>query len=158
MFVECRLSYEKLKNTIENLISKGVDEFLIGTHGEFDKMCLLACISLKKVYSNIKIFKVYSSISKILKEPKIKHIENVCFNIEQFHYKQRIKKSNEFMIDKADIIVCYVDENLNHSGAKTSFVYAKKKNKKIINLYWQTQLNIVKCNRTLTRVMRKLQR
>ena len=134
-FVKCRLNFEKLKSTLEELINEGVDNFYIGTHGEFDTLCLNACVSLKEKYSHIAIFKVFSYISQILKEPKMKNIDNICFDIEHIHFKQKITKSKELMIDKSDIIICYVDEEITHSGAKNSLNYAKKKNKKIINLY-----------------------
>ncbi len=38
MFVKCRLDFELLKNTIEDLIiNHGVGIFFVGTHGEFDE-------------------------------------------------------------------------------------------------------------------------
>ena len=92
MFVECKLSFEKLKNTIESLISQGVNEFLIGSHGEFDKMALLACLDLKEKHSHIKIYKVFSNISTMLKEKNVNNnIEkidiNEVANIEEIEYQ-----------------------------------------------------------------------
>ncbi len=135
MFVECRLNFEKLKNTIEELIISGVCEFLFETHGEFDKMCLNACLNLKEKYSHIKICRVFSNVSALLREKNNNNVENICYDIENFHFKQRITKTNEFMIDKADVVVFYVDIDITNSGASKTYKYAIKKNKKIINLY-----------------------
>lgn len=154
MFVKCRLSKEKLRNTVEELILNGVNIFFIGSYGEFDIMCLNICVALKEVYSNINIFKVYSNISALIRDRTYMNYENISFDIEHLHYKQRIVKSNQIMIDKSDVVVCYVDEQIRNSGAKLSFNYAKKKNKKIINLYWQIKTIELKYHRTLTRVER----
>ena len=136
MFVKCRLSMEELKNTIENLINNGVKTFLIGSHGEFDEMCLDVCCSLKNEYKNIKIFKVCTNLQTIMKENNYnENIEIISYPIENFHYKQQITKSNEMMIDSANLIISYVNEMNFNSGALKSLKYAKKKNKNIINLF-----------------------
>ena len=154
MFVECRLNFEKLIKTLQDLINNGVKEFLIGNHGEFDKMAFRACLILKEHNPQIKITRVFSSLLTLLKEPRNEKFQNICYDIEDIYFKRRITKTNEIMIENSDVVVCYVDEEITHSGAKTAFNFAKKKNKKIINLYWQTRLIVVKCNRTLTRVVR----
>ena len=136
MFVECRLKLEFLISTLENLIKSGVQSFLVGTHGEFDKLSLHACCYLKDTYPNIKIYKVCSNINSLIKNKNYnKKVDVISYEIEKFHYKQRITKSNEIMIDSADVIVCYVDESACNSGALKTFKYSKKKNKEIINLY-----------------------
>ena len=141
MFVECRLNKELLKNTIEKLIVDGVETFLVGSHGEFDKMCLTACCSLKEKYPNIKICKVYTNIHSLIKEENYNNkIEKISYSIENFHYKQQITKSNEMMVNSADVVVCYADFNLTNSGAVKSIKYAQKLNKKIINLFNQHTL------------------
>jgi len=136
MFVKCRLSVEELKNTIEKLIQNGVNTFLIGTHGEFDEICLEICCSLKNKYTDIKICKVCTNLHTIMKENNYNEkIEIISYPIENFHYKQRITKSNEMMINSANYIISYVNETTFNSGALKSLKYAKKKNKHIINLF-----------------------
>ena len=136
MFVRCKLSLEVLKNTIENLVNIGVETFLIGSHGEFDEICLEVCCSIKDKYPYINIYKVCTNLYTIMKEKNYnKKVEIISYPIENFHYKQQITKSNEMMIDRANYIVCYVDETTFNSGALKSFKYAKKKNKQIINLF-----------------------
>lgn len=62
-------------------------------------------------------------------------VEVFSYPIENYHFKQRIIKTNEKKIDAANIVVAYVDMNEIKSGAKKSLKYAKNKGKKIINLY-----------------------
>ncbi len=136
MFVECRIDLKKFKTTIETLIKKGVHTFLVGNHGEFDKLALQTCLELKDKYSHIKIIKVLSNISSFSKEKlHNKNIEIITYPIEQYHFKQRILKTNQFMIDNSDVIVAFVDMREIKSGAKQAILYALRKNKQIINLF-----------------------
>ena len=43
-----------------------------------------------------------------------------------------ILKRNEYMIERADVVIAFV--NRNFGGAYKSYDYAKRKNKKIYNL------------------------
>ena len=47
------LSAEKLKNTIRELIEKGVTDFLSGGQGGFDRLCGRCVYELKKEYPHI---------------------------------------------------------------------------------------------------------
>ena len=53
--------------------------------------------------------------------------------IEATPPKFAISKRNEWIVDKADLIIEYVSHN--YGGAYRSLLYAKRKNKTIINLY-----------------------
>ena len=69
-------------------------------------------------------------------------VEIIMFDIEETHFKQKITKSNKQMIDSCDTLICYVDENYKYSsGAKTTFMYAKKKGLRTINLF-KSRFNI----------------
>ena len=59
------------------------------------------------------------------------------FEIEEEYFKRRITRSNELMIDKSDILICYVDESRTRSGAKAALKYAVDKGVEIINLYYK---------------------
>ena len=52
--------------------------------------------------------------------------------LEGVPYKLAIIKRNEWMIDKADLIVAYV--NTEYGGARRALTYARRRNKSIINL------------------------
>ena len=128
-----------LKSAIENEIQSGCKNFIVGSHGEFDKTVLDILLSLKNTYPKTHIEVVITNYNpKIQDEIIIKNnpkYETVMFEIEYLHPKQRITASNKQMINSCDVLICYVRPNAWKSGAKTVMNYAQKKGLKIINLY-----------------------
>ncbi len=138
---------EKLYNEVKKQIEGGCQVFTMGTHGEFDKVALSVCRSLRRNYSNISIEVVLTSLNSI--KPIIEYdaifgngkyipyddVETIMYEIEEQHYKKKIVTSNQRMIDTCDTLVCYVDTSRNSGGAITAYKYAKKKGLKIINLF-----------------------
>lgn len=90
---------QKLEKTIENEIKSGCKNFIVGSHGEFDKAVLDVLLSLKNIYTEIKIEVVITNYNpKIQDELIIKEkrkYETVMFEIEDLHPKQRITASNK---------------------------------------------------------------
>lgn len=132
--------FERIMSEVEKQIRLGCKSFSMGTHGEFDRLALSACRSLRKRYPDIEIEVVITSINAIIKDSEFDttpyaDVKTVMFDIEDAHYKQRITLSNRKMIDSCDTLICYVDENAYQSGAKTAMRYAKKKGLTITNLY-----------------------
>lgn len=131
---------ERLQNAIEQCINDGCSHFLMGTHGEFDKMALDACRFARKQHPNINIEVVLTSYHIIEKKDSLDYVpyqdvETVIFDIEDLHFKQQITASNRQMIDECDTLICYVDKKQNSSGAKTAMNYAQRKGLEIINLF-----------------------
>ena len=131
---------ERLQNAIEQCIKGGCSHFLMGTHGEFDKMTLAACRFARKRYPDIKIEAVLTSYHIVEKKDGLDYVpyqdvETIIFNIEDLHFKRQITESNKQMIDECDTLICYVDKKRNHSGAKNAMNYAKRKGLKIINIF-----------------------
>ena len=140
-----RVIKEKLMNTLKEVTPQGFSRFLIGSHGDFDKLVLSTCLNYRKTIDNhIKINVVLTSLSFLNKDEygfsKVdiynnKNCETIFYDIEETHFKNRITVSNKKMVDESDLIICYVDMNIYKSGAKTTILYAIKQNKKIINLF-----------------------
>lgn len=132
---------EKLKRAIENMIINGAVSFLIGTHGDFDKLALSVCRELRNKYKDIQITIVLTSINSLNKKygyskaDYYDDVQTIFYPIEEVYFKQRITISNRYMVDSCDYVICYVDMNKTHSGAKAAVKYAQKKNKEIINLF-----------------------
>ena len=131
---------ERLTAAIQTEIENGCMAFTMGTHGEFDRLALTACRSLRRIYKELDIEVVITSLNTIKKDSELTaapyaDVKTVMFDIENAHYKQRITLSNRQMIDGCDTLICYIDERTYRSGAKTAMRYAKKKGLKIINLY-----------------------
>lgn len=59
---------EKLYKVVEKQVLDGNCHFIMGTHGEFDKLALSVCRELKKIYPNISIEVVLTSITPLKKK------------------------------------------------------------------------------------------
>lgn len=56
----------------------------------------------------------------------------ICQDAAEGHYKAAIQVRNREMVDRSDLVVCYIEHN--SGGAFQTVQYAKKKNKEIVNL------------------------
>ena len=129
---------EELNLTIEGQIHSGCTHFIVGSHGEFDRLALSACRTLRKQYPELVIEVVITSLCAVNTDnfgQRYDDIATVLYEIEEVHYKRRITLSNQKMIDECDTLICYVDEGAYQSGAKTAMRYAQKKGLHIVNLY-----------------------
>ena len=129
----------RLIAAIQTEIERGCTTFTMGTHGEFDALALSTCRKLRRTH-DFEIEVVITSLNTIKNDSEFADapyddVKTVMFDIESAHFKQRITLSNRQMIDGCDTLICYVDERVYRSGAKTAMRYAKKKGLKIINLY-----------------------
>lgn len=139
--IEIRL-FNILKEEIEN----GAKYFTMGTHGEFDIISLHICKKLKKVYKDIEIEIVLTSLNQIkpyIEEDKYgkyiytpyQDVSTIMYDIENIHFKNKITASNKKMIDTCSKLICYVNPKKTHSGAKLAMNHAKKHGLTIINLF-----------------------
>ncbi|MBR1925757.1 MAG: hypothetical protein IJ837_02755 [Clostridia bacterium] len=138
---------EKLTEIIKKEIKNGYNYFSMGTHGEFDKIALSVCRNLRKEYKHIEIEVVITSLNQI--KPIIEYdkifgtskyvpyddVKTIMYNIEEEYFKKRILISNKQMIENSDCLICYVNTNIQKSGAKTTYTYAKEKGLRIINIF-----------------------
>ena len=121
-----------LKEHIEILITKeNVNEFLVGNYGDFDRIASQAVSELRKVYPHIKLHLVIPYITSVITEYKDQFYEKydsiVMADIPLSTPKNLcIIKSNQYMVDTSDFIICYV----KHIGnAKNLLDYAQKRKK-----------------------------
>lgn len=141
--IKDRLYSEVKKQIIEN----DCKIFIMGTHGDFDKLALRVCKELRKTYTDIKIEVVITSLKQIapVKEFDIfcgdekiypyHDAKTIMYNIEKEHFKRKITESNKQMIDESDTLICYVNSTRTYGGAKTAYKYARKKGLAIVNLF-----------------------
>lgn len=90
-------------------------------------------IELKKKHPQIKIYKIltyYHHDNEKYGLPSC-YDGSILPEIEDCHYKNKIAKRNEWIVDNSDILVCHVYETYK-SGAFNTVKYAKKTNKAII--------------------------
>ncbi len=131
---------QRLTDAIKAEIANGCFSFTMGTHGEFDRLALQSCRKLRNEYPELQIEVVLTNLHAIWKGNKwdsspYSDVSTVLYDIEEAHYKQRIALSNRKMIDACAALICYVDETVCRSGAKTAMRYAKRKDLRIVNLF-----------------------
>ena len=117
-----------LRNHIEVLICQGAEEFLLGGYGKFDYICAKILTEFKNKYSEI---------NRVLVIPYLdRKYDNRLYDsswyppLETVPKRFAISRRNEYMVNKADTVVCYIDHSWG--GASKSVEYAKRKNKSII--------------------------
>ncbi|MBQ3151068.1 MAG: hypothetical protein IJB86_07505 [Clostridia bacterium] len=129
-----------LKEQILKLLSeKSYVEFLVGRNGDFDQCVSSSVISVKKSYrddnSSLILVLPYltaeflnnkESFSKYYDE-----IEITCSD-KYVHPKAAFKIRNRQMVDRADLVICYVEKN--EGGARQTVRYATEQGKMVINL------------------------
>ena len=128
----------EIKNTAEQLVTKyGVNEFWVGNYGGFDMYSVSAIRELKKSYPHIIINLVIPYLTGSINEYKDVYYEK-CDHIlmadipENTPKRFYIIKSNEYMVDNCDFLICYIEKSWG--GAYRTYMYAKRKKLKIFNL------------------------
>ena len=129
----------ELAQAIESAIMEyGITTFYTGGIGEFDALFSSAVRAAKARHKQIKLVLVKPYFSNELNNSKEYYeafYDDVFIPTEILgtHYKSAITKRNRFMVDQADLIICFLSRDFG--GAYTAIQYAKKKNKPIINLW-----------------------
>lgn len=113
--------------------------FLVGRNGEFDQLAASAVTTVRKVFRDDN-----SSLCLVLPYPTAEYLnnqeyfENYYTEIEissvaaASHPKSAIGIRNREMVDRADLIVCYIEEE--SGGAWQTVKYAIEQGKEIINI------------------------
>ncbi len=132
---------KRLDEALSKIITTDENEycFLVGGMGEFDGMCSSAVRRAKKKYASCRIslelvLPYFSQELNTNKEYYEQSYDNVLIPSELagVHYKSVITKLNHWMVDESEYVICYVYRNFG--GAYTTMKYAKKKEKRVINL------------------------
>lgn len=133
----CDLSKD-LNAKIEKAINEyGITTFYVGDRGDFDRQAAGAVMSIKHKYPNIRLVLVLPYFTNKLNEYK-KYYEQsydeifIPQELIGVHPKSAITKRNRIMVDKSDLIICYIRRE--HGGANNTIKYAKQKNKNIISI------------------------
>lgn len=129
---------EEIQKTILNYTNKKENNlFYLGGYGNFDHLCACAVKELQNTHHNFISFFItpyFNDHSKQLKNIWESGLyDHILYPpIENTPYRFAICKRNKFMTDVSDLIIAYV--KYTWGGAYTSYLYAKQKRKKLINL------------------------
>ena len=131
---------ELLEEQIRKLINeKEYVDFIVGRNGEFDQ-----CVSSTVLRVRKNVRDDNSSLVLILPYLTAEYINNqnyfedyysdieISYAASKAHPKSAIEIRNREMVDRADLVICYIEEE--HGGAWKTIVYAKAQGKKIINI------------------------
>ena len=131
---------DPLRQTIENLLNKNYTTFYCGDKGYFDELVAEILIELKKKNPQIKIYKIladYHHENEKWELPSC-YEGSIYPDLETCHFKAKITKRNQWIVDNIDILVCHIRETYR-SGAAKMVKYAQKVNKPIIYLSPKTE-------------------
>ena len=127
------LDKDVLRNAIEDLIKQGTTEFLVGNHGQFDGMVFSCLQDLSKDYPEISYSVALAYLPTHKEEYDIYHGHRFYpEGQENGPAKFAIERRNRYLIDSADVCLCYV--NHTFGGAYKFTRMAKNRGLQVINL------------------------
>ena len=118
-----------LRETVEALILRGADDFLLGGYGGFDACAASVVWELKRQYPAIRSTLVLPYLDRTVDAKK--YDGTLYPPLEKVPRRFAISKRNEYMVNEADIVVAYVTHDWG--GAAATLAYAQRKRKEIIN-------------------------
>ena len=131
---------ELLEEQIRKLINeKEYVDFVVGRNGEFDQ-----CVSSTVLRVRKNMRDDNNALVLVLPYPTAEYLNNknyfhdyytdveISYAASMTHPKSAIQIRNREMVDRADLVICYIEEK--HGGAYRTIKYAKKQGKSIINL------------------------
>ena len=121
---------------LESIRGKAVD-FYLGGYGKFDEFCYKKASEYKERNGTERLIFITPYITESYQKNHLRYLkerydEIVYPNLERVPQKYAISHRNKYMIEKADLVICYVVRSWG--GAKQAYDYAKRKGKKTINL------------------------
>lgn len=131
---------DRLDNLLHNLITqREYIDFLIGRDGKFD---LLASAAVKRAihsygYGNTHFTLVLPYMKAEYRDNEKEYLDyydeiEICAESSAAHPKSAIQIRNRSMIDRADLVICCIQQK--SGGAYQAVRYAEKQGKKIVNL------------------------
>ena len=134
----------KVERLLEKQIREIIDEneyveFLVGRNGGFDQCASSTVLRVRKIHRDDN-----SALVLVLPYPSAEYINNeksfhdyyddveISYAASIAHPKSAILIRNREMIDRADLVICYVERA--RGGAWRAAEYAAKRGKKVINL------------------------
>lgn len=119
-------------------------EFLIGRNGEFDQCVASIVRKAKRNYrddnSELVLVLPYATAEYLNNEESFEDyydVIEVSYKASMTHPKSAIQIRNKEMVDRANLIICFIEET--SGGAYKTIEYAKKQNKTIINIADDTE-------------------
>ena len=128
---------EKIFEILDKEISGEAAEIYLGGYGQFDDFAYFCCKKYKERHPSVSLVFVspYMTLDyqkKYLEYQKERYDEIIYPPIEDKPLKFAISYRNKYMVEKADVIVAFVERK--SGGAYQTYICAKRKGKIIYNL------------------------
>ena len=125
---------ECLLPILNELITEGVDSFLVGNQGSFDSIVLHTLRLLKEKHPHITYHIVLAYMPGAKQEySSYDPMETLCpEGLESVHPRFAISWRNKWMIQEADVVVTYITHSWG--GAAQFAELAERKKKRVINI------------------------
>ena len=134
---------QRLRDTIINMIERGVADFYNGGAIGFDMLCAETVIELKAEYSDIKLHMLLPCPPKehvkrwnkaqIARYNEILQAADSVIVLSKHYTKECMKRRNERLVELADCCICYC--NNPRSGTGQTVRIAEQKGIDVINLF-----------------------
>ena len=135
----------KVENSLEDYIRKLIDEkeyveFLVGRNGDFDQCVSSSVHRVRNKHRNDN-----SALVLVLPYATAEYLNNeasfhdyytdveISYSASKAHPKSAIQIRNREMVDRADLVICYVEHK--EGGAWQTIRYAIREGKTVINLF-----------------------
>ena len=118
---------DKLQCTVENLISEGANQFLLGGYGQFDRIAASCVAKAKRFHPQIESILVIPYLER--KYDTALYDRTLYPGLEHVPKRFAISKRNQYMVDVTDVLVACVDHPWG--GASKTLEYAKRKKKSL---------------------------
>ena len=123
----------KLLFLLEEAVGDRPCEMYLGDHGNFDRFAYACCKKYKDTHANVSlIFITPYQTPEYLKDRTSKYDAIVYPEIEGKPLRFAITYRNQWMIQRADLVICYVERDWG--GAYKGYRYAQKRGAWILNL------------------------
>ena len=138
--VEYNFDYKKLELFLQDLITKGYQNFFIGMALGFDTICFRTLENLKKSYPHIKLIacipcKEQDKMFNFEQKQRYKNmLDNADYRvlISEKYTSYCMQERNEFMVDNSSLVIAYLQRN--YGGTANTVNYANKTGKRVVNI------------------------
>ena len=123
--------FDKLEQVLLALIDSGISSFYVGNNGQFDYSVQYVLNKISQARSNFK----YSIVLSRLNESALSGVQSKTIFPEALEFsipRFAINKRNNWMINNASMVVCFVTNKISNSYKWVE--KARRKGLKIINI------------------------
>ena len=136
-FIESNEMEKKLLSILNESIGDSQADLYLGGYGSFDEFAFNCAKKYKSTHPNTHLFFITPYITENYQknhlQQKAAEYDAIIYpDIENIPLRFAITYRNKYMIEKSDIVIVYLTHTWG--GAYQTYKYAKRKNKRIINI------------------------